>query len=65
LTTPIQIAVAYSAMVNGGYLVKPTIVKKIKDNDKIINFAKFIVDKIFSEKTSKDIIYALYSTIYN
>jgi cell division protein FtsI/penicillin-binding protein 2 len=65
LTTPIQIAVAYSAMVNGGYLVKPTIVKKIKDNDKTINFAKFIVDKIFSEKTSKDIIYALDSTIYH
>ena len=65
LTTPIQIAVAYSTMVNGGYLVKPTIVKKIDNNWKIIKFWKFIIDKIFTNKTSKDMIYALYSTIYN
>ena len=65
LTTPLQIAVAYSAMVNWGYLVKPTIVKKIKQNDKVINVWKYILDKVFSSKTSKDIIYALYSTIYN
>ena len=65
LTTPLQIAVAYSAMVNWGYLVKPTIVKKIKQNDKVLNVWKYILDKVFSLKTSKDIIYALYSTIYN
>ncbi len=65
LTTPIQIAVAYSTIVNGWYLVKPTIVKKIQNGNKTINFTKYIIDKVFSSSTSKDIIYALYSTIYN
>jgi len=66
LVTPIQMAVAISATVNGWYLLKPTIVKKIvKKNDYVINFKKYIVDKVFSTKISKDIIYALYSTIYN
>jgi len=65
LVTPIQIAVAYSTIVNWWYLIKPTIVKKIQQWDSVTEFKKFIIDKIFSSKTSKDIIYALYSTIYN
>ncbi len=65
LITPIQIAVAYSTAVNWWYLIKPTIVKKIDNLWKIIEFWKFVIDKVFSDQTSKDIIYALYSTIYN
>jgi len=64
LVTPIQMAVAYSTMVNGWYLVKPTIVKKIVKKDNTIKYSKYIIDKVFSSKVSKDIIYALYSTIY-
>ncbi|HMY80587.1 MAG TPA: penicillin-binding protein 2 [Candidatus Absconditabacterales bacterium] len=33
IVTPIQIAVAYSSLVNGGYLVKPTLIKYIKSTD--------------------------------
>jgi len=64
LVTPLQMAVSYSATVNGGYLVKPTLVNKIKyQNDENI-IKKYIVDKVFAFRVSKDIIYALYSTIY-
>lgn len=65
LVTPIQMAIAYSAAVNGWFLIKPTIVKKIVTSDWIINIKKIILNKVFSTWISKDIIYALYSTIYN
>ena len=65
LVTPIQMAIAYSTAVNGWYLIKPTIVSKIENNWKIIDIKKYILDKVFANNTSKDIIYALYSTIYN
>jgi cell division protein FtsI/penicillin-binding protein 2 len=44
------LAVGYSAMVNGGYLVKPTIVKMIYDpNTKAYKiFKPQVVDRIFS-----------------
>ena len=64
LVTPIQMAVSYSAAINWWYLLKPTIVKKIVKKDVTILFKKYIIDKVFSSKISKDIIYALYSTIY-
>ncbi|WP_457623428.1 peptidoglycan D,D-transpeptidase FtsI family protein [Persephonella sp.] len=51
--TPIQIAMAYSAIANGGYLLKPVLVKEIKDpytNDKKV-FEKKIVRKVLSEKS--------------
>ena len=65
LTTPIQIAVAYSTMVNWWYLVKPSIVNKIDKHNWVVVFKKYILDKIFANSTAKDMIYALYSTIYN
>ena len=65
LVTPIQMAISYAAAVNGWYLLKPTIVSKIEKENNIENIWKYIVDKIFTTKISKDIIYALYSTIYN
>lgn len=64
LVTPLQMAVSYSTAINWWYLIKPTIVKKIEKDATTINIWKYIVDKVFSTKVSKDIIYALFSTIY-
>lgn len=64
LVTPIQMAVAYSATINGWYIVRPNIVSKIEVWNNIENIWKYIIDKIFATKISEDIIYALYSTIY-
>ena len=38
-TTPIQAAAAYAAITNGGYLIKPTLVKKksTKENKRVIS----------------------------
>gem|GEM_PF-3087695 len=47
MVTPLQIATVYSSMVNGGYLVKPNIVKKMEVGDNTIEIKKYIVDKVF------------------
>ncbi len=53
--TPIQIATAYSAIANGGYLIKPRIVKEIVDpitgEKKILK--KEILGKVLSDKSLK------------
>ncbi len=64
LVTPMQMAISFSAMVNGWYLLKPTIVEKIENENSTKIIWKYIKDKIFATRISKDIIYALYSTIY-
>ena len=64
LVTPIQMAVAYSTMVNGWYLVKPNIIQKIVKWKNIIKTNKYIIDKIFNSKISNYIKHALWSTIY-
>jgi len=43
-TTPLQAATAYASLTNGGYLIKPTILKK---NESVFN------EKIISNETSK------------
>ena len=53
--TPIQLVTAYSAIINGGILYKPLVVKKITDtNGKVVvnNEAKE-VRRVISEKTSE------------
>ena len=65
LVTPMQMAVTVSAVVNWWFLLKPTIVKKIVEKNTVINFGKYIVSKVFDSTISKDMIYALYSTIYH
>ncbi|MBR6337123.1 MAG: PASTA domain-containing protein, partial [Ruminococcus sp.] len=54
--TPIQMITAYSAAINGGYLVTPQIVNKIVDsNGKIVKeFDPVIKRQVISEETSKD-----------
>ena len=47
--TPIQIARAYAAIANGGYLVTPHLVKKDEEIFQIKNVLKLIlIHKIFS-----------------
>jgi stage V sporulation protein D (sporulation-specific penicillin-binding protein) len=55
--SPIQLITAYSAIANGGYLVKPTIIRQITDNDgNIIKKSEpEIVRKVISESTSETV----------
>lgn len=51
--TPIQLITAVSAVVNGGNLLKPQIVKEIRNNAGVIkSYQPEIVNKVISEETS-------------
>ncbi len=66
LTTPLQLALSYSALANGGILYKPRIVKEIFDNDGNITFSgqKEILDKhTLSPKTMKLIKEGLFQVV--
>lgn len=56
-TTPIQMITAISAAVNGGYLVKPHVVKQILDSDgKIVkNIGTTVKRQVISKETSKQV----------
>ena len=59
---------AVSAAINGGYLLKPHIVKSISDpqtNDVIYKNKKEVVRKVISKKTSGMVRYALESVVAN
>ena len=53
--TPIQIAMAYSAIANGGYLLKPNFIKEMVDKEtgEVIKPEKQIVRKVFSDRSVK------------
>lgn len=52
--TPIQMITAVSAVVNGGNLMKPQIVKEIRNDTGIIkSYQPEVVNKVISEETSK------------
>ena len=52
--TPIQMITAVSAVVNGGSLMKPQIVKEIRNDTGIIkSYQPEVVNKVISEETSK------------
>lgn len=55
--TPIQLITAYSAIANGGNLMKPTIIKQITDSEGNIikKFEPQVVRKVISEETSREI----------
>jgi stage V sporulation protein D (sporulation-specific penicillin-binding protein) len=65
--TPIQIISAYAAIINGGDLLKPILVKEIRDsNGKIINsFKPEILKKIISSETSKEMVSILQNVVQN
>lgn len=53
--TPLQLLVAFSAIANNGYLMKPYIVSEIRDHEgKLVkSFKSQVVRKVISENTSK------------
>ena len=64
LVTNLQMALAYSSIANGGYLLKPKIVKKIVNNQFSNNFdTPVIVRKNLKTKTSKFFISTLNKVI--
>lgn len=66
--TPIQQIVAVSASINGGYLMKPYIVKSLNEpvtNTVILENKPTIVRKVISEETSEKVRFALESVVAN
>ena len=62
--TPIQLAMAYSSLANGGYLYKPRIVKKIVYSDGTQEeIPTLMKKKVISENTSKKITAMLVSVV--
>lgn len=63
--TPIQQVMAVSAVVNGGYLLKPYIVKNISDNTNTIYYenSSTLKRKVISSETSATMRYALESVV--
>ena len=59
--TPIQLAQAFGAIVNGGYLIPPTIVKQIGDIKSRASQTKRI--KIFKDATSQEMVNALFMVV--
>ena len=58
--TNIQLAIAYSALANGGYLLKPHIVKNISKNDSIIYSRKINpIRKVIDKNISNQILLSL------
>lgn len=54
--TPIQLCTAVSAVVNGGNLMKPQIVKEIRNEHGVIkSYQPQVVSKVISESTSKEV----------
>lgn len=64
--TPLQIAAAYSALANKGYLPKPYIIKEVRySNDKIDKTEPKISGQVISERAAKLITGMLVSVIEN
>ncbi len=66
--TPIQQVTAVSAAINGGYLYKPYIVKRVLEpetNSIILENDKSLVRQVISEETSKEVRRALESVVAN
>ena len=66
LVTPLQVAVGYSALANGGKLIKPILVKKAVGSDKTAlfeNSAKVVRDNFISEKNLEIVRKGLRETV--
>ena len=63
-SSTLQTAMAYSAIANGGYLVKPKIIKNIKnDNELIFDFSQKVIRQVISNETSKRLINILEAVV--
>ncbi len=64
--TPVQIATAYSTLLNDGYLVKPTVVAKRynKIDEKETENNVTIVRRVFKESTAKELQNALFDVVH-
>ncbi len=66
--TPIQQVVAVAAVINGGDLLKPYIVKEVRDpvtNEVILNVEPEVKRQVISEETSKEVRETLESVVAN
>lgn len=64
--TNIQLALAYSSIANGGYLLKPHIIKNISKNDSIIYKREIEpIRKVVSNEISNDILKNLNEVVIN
>jgi cell division protein FtsI/penicillin-binding protein 2 len=64
--SPLQVAMAFSSLANGGYLMKPLLVKEIRHPDgKIEKFNSERVRRIISEKTYQTIKAMLLNSVDN
>ena len=63
--TPLQIACAYSVIANGGYLMKPLLIKSILANDgtSILKFKPEPVRRVIKEKTARQMRRALATVV--
>ena len=64
--TPIQQVMGVSAAINGGYLMKPFLVKYISNsntNELIKNYEPIVKRQVISESTSKTVRYALENVV--
>ncbi len=63
--TPLQIAMGFSTVVNGGNLLEPTFVKKIVNEDgiTIYDHKPYIKRRVISEETSAQVREMLYQTV--
>jgi len=65
LVTNLQLATAYASIANGGYMLKPKIIKSIKSNNKEENFYKpTILYKSISTETSDRLLSMLEKTVF-
>lgn len=64
-STMIQIAAAYSSVINGGYFYEPHVAKEIINDEgaTVKTFDKTLIRKTVSEETSKFIKEAMYQTV--
>ena len=64
--TNLQLAMAYCTIANGGYLVKPQIIKSIESNDKLIYSNELeIIRKVIRKETSKKMLSYLGEVVQN
>lgn len=63
--TPLQIAMWYAALVNGWYLIQPTVVEKIydKESQTYIKHNKLVKDRVFTNSTSEKMRESLFKVM--